>query len=171
MQDSLIWRPTIAADLPALLAIADIVHPAYPEDDAIFAERLALYPLGCLTLERAGAPIGYIVSHPWTYGAPPSLNSRLGALPASPTTYYIHDIALLQRARGSGAAGEIIARLVAHAAAEGLPSLSLTAVNASVAFWRRHGFQPVADTALAVKLGSYDADARYMVRPIAPPAT
>jgi len=38
------------ADLPAALAIAEVVHPNYPEDPAVFTERLALYPRGCLVL-------------------------------------------------------------------------------------------------------------------------
>jgi hypothetical protein len=77
-------------DLPALLAVADIVHPAYPEDPAVFAERLNLYPEGCLVLEQGGKAMGYAVSHPGAYGAPPALNSLLGALPDKPTTYYFH---------------------------------------------------------------------------------
>jgi ribosomal protein S18 acetylase RimI-like enzyme len=161
------WRPTISADLPAMLAIAEIVHPDYPEDPAIFAERLALYPAGCLVLEGAGKPIGYIVSHPWHYGEPPRLNSLLGALPNAPTTYYIHDIALLPQARGTGAAADVIDRLIANAFSAALPNLSLVAVNNSGAFWARHGFCVLAVPALERKLRSYDAAARYMVREIA----
>ncbi len=50
-----LWRAMTPGDLPAVLAIADVVHPDYPEDAAIFAERLALYPAGCRVLERDGA--------------------------------------------------------------------------------------------------------------------
>jgi len=38
------WRPMLAADLPHVKALADAVHTAYPEDAAIFAERLRLIP-------------------------------------------------------------------------------------------------------------------------------
>lgn len=158
------WRPMSRADLPAALAVADIVHPRYPEDPAIFAERLALYPAGCLVLMLGDEAIGYIVSHPWTYGAPPALNSLLGALPLPPTTYYIHDIALLPRARGTGAAKTVIALLVDRAEASGLLNLSLIAVNDSVSFWQRHGFAETSDPALDEKLRSYDDSARFMVR-------
>jgi ribosomal protein S18 acetylase RimI-like enzyme len=158
------WRPMTPADLPAALAVADIVHPRYPEDPAIFAERLALYPAGCLVLMQGEEQIGYIVSHPWTYGAPPVLNSLLGALPLAPTTYYIHDIALLPQARGTGAAKTVLARLADRAEASGLPNLSLIAVNDSVAFWQRHGFAVTPDPALDIKLRSYDDSARFMVR-------
>jgi len=158
------WRPLTPGDLPAALAVADIVHPNYPEDPAVFAERLALYPSGCLVLIDGEDRIGYIVSHPWIYGEPPALNSLLGALPLPPTTYYIHDIALLPRARGTGAAGLVIAQLVDQAEALGLPNLSLIAVNDSVGFWRRHGFAVNSNPALDRKLRSYDESARFMVR-------
>ncbi|NEW95116.1 GNAT family N-acetyltransferase, partial [Rhodopseudomonas sp. BR0M22] len=42
------WRGMTPADLPAVDAIAAVVHAAYPEDAAVFAERLALHPDGCL---------------------------------------------------------------------------------------------------------------------------
>ena len=67
-------------------------------------------------------------------------------------------------ARGSGAGSAIVALLVAAARAAGAPDLSLVAVNDSVGFWRRHGFVPLDDPALAEKLRSYDDAARFMVR-------
>lgn len=161
------------ADLPALLAVADIVHPSYPEDAAVFEERLALFPAGCLVLEHhphlAGQGtklIGYILSHPWAYAAPPALNSLLGALPTPPTTYYIHDIALLPEARGTGAANTVVRQLTKLAETMGLPNLSLVAVNNSVAFWQRHSFVLTPIPALDAKLRSYDEAARFMVRAI-----
>jgi hypothetical protein len=156
-------------DLPAMLIIADIVHPAYPEAAAVFIERLALYPQGCLVLENGEAPVGYIVSHPWLYGEPPRLNSLLESVPVNPTTYYIHDIALLPEARGTGAAASAVERLVVHSGLHGFSNLSLIAVNNSVEFWRRHAFHAVEDSKLARKLLSYDANARFLVREIIEP--
>lgn len=158
------WRPMAAADLDTVAAIAAIVHPAFPEDAAVFAERLRLYPSGCLMLDGADGPTAYCLSHPWHAGEPPALNMPLGALPARPSTYYIHDLALLPQARGSGAAAAVVARLVMLARAERLPTLSLVAVNGSDGFWRRHGFCAAGDATLAVRLASYDAAATYMER-------
>jgi hypothetical protein len=56
-------------DLPAVMATAAQVHPGYPEDEAVFAERLALAPQGCLCLERERPLAGYVVSHPWLLGS------------------------------------------------------------------------------------------------------
>lgn len=158
------WRPMTAADLPAVNALAALIHPGYPEDAAVFAERLRLYPPGCRVLERDGELAAYVVSHPWVDRAPPSLNTLLGELPARPSSYYLHDIALLPEVRGTGAAVEAVTSLAEQARVERLPSLSLIAVNGSEGFWRRQGFAPVEDQALAAKLCSYGGDAQFMIR-------
>lgn len=158
------WRPMTASDLPAVNVLAALIHPGYPEDAAVFAERLRLYPPGCRVLERDGELAAYVVSHPWVDRAPPPLNTLLGELPARPTTYYLHDLALLPGARGSGAAVEVVTSLAEQARVERLPSLSLIAVNGSAGFWRRQGFEAVPDGLPAEKLRSYGDDAQFMVR-------
>jgi ribosomal protein S18 acetylase RimI-like enzyme len=158
------WRAMTPSDLPRVGEIAAAVHAAYPEDAAVFAERLRLYPAGCRVLEAEGLVRGYALSHPWHVGEPPALNSLLGALPAKPDAYYLHDLALLPEARSCGAGSAIVAALVEQARAERLNTLSLVAVHGSAAFWRRHGFATVEDAMLAEKLRSYGVDARFMVR-------
>ncbi len=158
------WRLMQPADLPAVSRLAEVIHPDYPEEDAVFVERLRLYPQGCRVFERHEKIVAYIVSHPWRDRRPPALNELLGKLPAAPSTYYIHDIALLPGARGSGAAAQVVAALVEQARVERLPSLSLVAVNGSERFWRRQGFETLDIPALAEKLRSYSDDARFMVR-------
>jgi GNAT superfamily N-acetyltransferase len=162
----MMWRAMTEGDLPRVAEIAATVHPSYPEDAAVFAERLALHPAGCHVLVLQGALSGYIISHPWRDREPPALNSLLGALPARPSTFYIHDIALLPEARGGKAATEIVAQLIDRARQAGLPAVSLIAVNASQPFWSRLGFRRIDDPALAAKLKSYDADACFMARPL-----
>ena len=158
------WRALTSLDLPSLEAIAARVHPAFPEDGAVFAERLRLYPDGARLLELNGAPAGYVLSHPWRFGQLPALNALLGAMPADADTYYLHDLALLPAARGTGAAAMIVGDMLRHARAVGLPSVSLVAVNGSLPFWYKHGFRAVQAPELADKLASYDAAARLMVR-------
>jgi GNAT superfamily N-acetyltransferase len=162
--DTIACRPLAPADLPALETIAAKVHPDFFEEPAVFAERQQLYPAGTRLLEAGGASAGYVLSHPWRLGSLPALNARLGALPADADTYYLHDLALLPRARGTGAAGRIVADLVAHAREAGFAAMSLVAVNGSRKFWEKHGFATHDAPALADKLASYEADARYMVK-------
>jgi len=159
-----LWRPMRPADLPAVDALATLIHPAFPEDEAVFAERLRLYPQGCRVWAQNGKIAAYVVSHPWLDRAPPALNALLGSLPAKPSTYYLHDIALLPEVRGSGAAIDVLTSLVEQALAERLPSLSLIAVNGSAGFWQRQGFAAVSDGPPAEKLRSYGADAQFMMR-------
>lgn len=156
------WRPLLPADLPAVSAIAAAVHPDYPEDDAVFADRQAIAPQFCFLLERDGAPAGYVLAHPFQLGVIPALNTVLNIIPAAPDTLYVHDLALLPAARGTGAGAQIAARLAS--AAQEFGAMSLVAVNASTAFWAKCGFVSLPDPALAKKLATYAPDAVYMVR-------
>ncbi|SEP59664.1 Predicted N-acetyltransferase YhbS [Devosia sp. YR412] len=158
------WRAMTTLDLPAVETIAAIVHPAFPEDLAVFAERQRLYPAGTQLLEMNGQPAGYILSHPWIFGDLPALNAQLGSISANADTYYVHDLALLNAARGTGAAAMIVGDVLRHARLAGFPSVSLVAVNGSLPFWYKHGFRAVAAPQLADKLASYEPAARLMSR-------
>lgn len=154
------------ADIGAVSEIAAQVHPDFFEEDHVFVERQRLAPQGCHVLWIDGAAVGYILSHPWQLGAVPALNTPLGQLPRIPSTFYIHDLALLPAARGSGAAGAIIEKIIGIG--EHFGPLSLVAVNGSVPFWTKFGFMVQDQPALSEKLKSYDNTARYMVRPSSP---
>ncbi len=161
------WRAMTAADVEAVNAIAARVHLDYPEDETVFAERQRLYPAGCLVLDLDGRPAGYTLTHPWNYLSPPALNVALGALPQTPSTYYIHDVALLPEARGASAGSDAVRAIIAHAATTGIANMSLIAVKGTQGFWSRHGFTVVENPGLHAKLASYDDPAaRYMVRPL-----
>lgn len=163
-----LWRPMTKADLPRVVEIAAEVHPGYPEDTEVLIDRLRLYPQGCHVLVQSGSANGYVISHPWRDGDPPALNTLLSKLPAVPSTYYIHDLALLPTARRSGAANTIVATLFDHARQENFTTATLVAVNNSGRFWRKHGFHVVHDEAVAAKLRSYGADARLMRATLSP---
>ncbi|RTL52924.1 MAG: GNAT family N-acetyltransferase [Bradyrhizobiaceae bacterium] len=154
-----------AADLPAVCALSASIHQAYPEDDAVFAERLRLYPDGCHVYASADKIAAYVLSHPWRAFDAPPLNSLLGAIPAAPSTYYIHDLALAPQTRGTGTATWIVSKLAEHAFATRLSAMSLVAVNGSAGFWQRQGFVRADVPALAEKLRTYrDDGARFMTR-------
>ncbi|MGV8856758.1 MAG: GNAT family N-acetyltransferase [Devosia sp.] len=162
------WRPLTPSDLPTVAAIAAIVHPGFPEDLAVLAERQQLYPDGTRLLELDGVAAGYVLSHPWRFRQLPALNALLGAIPADADTFYIHDLALLNKARGTGAAAMIVGEIQRHARARGFAHMSLVAVNDSLAFWHKHGFRAVRpqelEPALIAKLASYETAAKFMVK-------
>jgi GNAT superfamily N-acetyltransferase len=150
-----------AGDLADVDHIGTIVHSRYPEREEVPAERLRLFPAGCLIATRDGKTIGYAIAHPGVTGRPPALDTLLGTLPADADCLYIHDVALLPEARGLGFGEAVTALLADVARGHGFSRLALTAVNDSTAFWGRQRFSVVP---IAKSLASYGDDAAYMVR-------
>jgi ribosomal protein S18 acetylase RimI-like enzyme len=142
------------ADLPAVAALADRLHPHHPESPAVFADRLTLAPAGCHVLADGPVLLGYAVAHPWTGLAPPPLDSLLGALPEQPGPWHLHDIALLPEARGAGHAAALLGRW---------PRVTLVAIAGTGAYWAAQGFRD-ASCADPIALASYGAGGRFMAR-------
>lgn len=148
-----------AGDLAAVAAISDAVHGRFTEPVTVYAERLGLYPAGCLVLEQHGEIVGYLITHPWYRDAPPKLGAMLGAIPAHADSYYLHDIALLPAARGTGAARAALDFVRARAQALGLSDIALMAVGGADRFWAAQGFAYVPRDVDP----SYGADAYLML--------
>ena len=161
------WRPMRPTDIDAVVEVARLSFPDHFEDRACFENRLALYPRGCFVLgEGDGAARGYLIAYPWKSESAPPLNTVIEGLPAQPGLIYLHDLALHPEARGGGVTGAIVERLAEQATEDGWPAVALVAVNDAVGFWSRHGFVEQLAEAMAAKLASYGADARYMLRPL-----
>lgn len=156
------WRAMEEDDLDGVLALAERCHPGLPEDRAVFAERLDLFPDGCLVLAGRCGIEGYAVSHPIRAFEPPALGALLGAIPADADQFYIHDVAVAPARRGGGIAAAAIACLLARAA--GYPTAGLVSVYGTSAFWSRFGFRRAEGVDMAEKLRPYGQDAVYMVR-------
>jgi ribosomal protein S18 acetylase RimI-like enzyme len=165
LENPLHWRLMEVSDLASVIDMAAVIHTDFYEDDIVYHERLSLYGTGCFVLESAEHKLfGYAITHPWRLYAMPALNSTLGQLPDDPTTYYLHDIALMPEARGSGAASKIVSILAGHAVESGFVTMSLVAVNGSSGFWQKQGFEIVDQPALEAKLKTYSDDACFMLR-------
>jgi ribosomal protein S18 acetylase RimI-like enzyme len=158
------WRAMSADDLAAVQAIADRVHPDFFEAPEVLAEKLSLNPAGCFVSQGESGIMGYVFAHPWRTRSLPALNRLIGALPASCDCLYIHDLALLAEARGSGAAQACVTLLAERAKADGFDRLSLVAVNGSIPFWQRQGFAVLEVPELSDKLAAYEPAARLMER-------
>jgi GNAT superfamily N-acetyltransferase len=128
------------ADLASVSAISDAAHGRYTEPVAVYAERLALYAAGCRVLEQDDAVVGYLISHPWYREDPPKLGALLGAIPPDANSYYLHDIALLPVARGTGASKAALDFVRARARALGFPDIALMAVGGADRYWAAQGF-------------------------------
>lgn len=156
------WRPMRPDDLEAVHRLSQQVHVDYPEDLAVFAEKLALFPAGCRVLPQGGEIGGYLFSHPWRLGSVPPLNAPLGALPPRPDALHLHDIAILPEHRGQGHSHAALRLLRALADAGGLSWIALMAVGGTVALWSTFGFSPVAAEGAGTGSASYGAGALYM---------
>ena len=158
------WRRMRASDIAEVTSLANRVHLDFFEDEAVFRDRFALYPLGCFVLVHEARIYGYGISHPWKLDAVPALNAVLGALPSDASTYYIHDIALSEDVRSGGSATRVVSMMAAQAEHDGYFTMSLVAVNNSQGFWEKKGFVVRDVPALADKLKTYSDDAVYMAR-------
>ena len=155
-----------ADDIATVAAIAEAVHPDHPERPAVFAERRALAPSGCLMLAGDGVALGYALSHPWRLDrGPPALDSLLGALPAAPDAWYLHDIALVPPARAKGHAASALASMWRIAMSAGIGQAMLVAIAGKAPFWAARGFRavPVAAPAAAAALAAYGPGATLML--------
>ena len=163
--DKISWRELSVNDINSLASVADNIHPDLPESNEVFAERVQLFPEGCLGLsESKGSHLcGYVISHPIRRLQPPALNSLLGKIAFEADQYYIHDLAILPRFRGHGFAQECMGKL--SAIARRYPTTCLISVYGTERFWSRFGFVPVqVDDVLKNKLREYGDDATYLER-------
>ena len=161
------WRPMVPGDLDMVMDVAAAVHPGYPESPAVFAERLRLYPAGCRLAEQGGRVLGYAVTHPGRLGWVPKLDSLLGTLPEEADCLYLHDVALLPGARGSGLGAAALAWARELAAREGFAWLALTSTPEARGYWDRQGFTPGEPQPAA--LASYGGGMSYMLRRLRDP--
>jgi ribosomal protein S18 acetylase RimI-like enzyme len=154
------------------MTIANEIHADLPERPEIFAERIAIYPSGCLALEQEKDKqlVGYAISHPIRRGEPPELDTLLGHnisidANAPDTAYYIHDVAVLPEVRGMGYAGKGVELLLGNAAAGAFSVVCLVSVYGTGGFWGRYGFKKVEiGERLRLKLEGYGKDAVYLER-------
>jgi len=161
----MITRALRPADAKALLAIQALAYPpSHHESWAVLGRRLQLWPQGCWVAEDGDRLLGYVLSHPWRQDRAVPLHGVLEALPETPDAYHLHDLALHPDARGRGAAAQLVERVLQAAAAAGLGTLTLVAVQGSKPFWERMGFTR-RDAALAA---DYGADAVAMRRTRSP---
>jgi GNAT superfamily N-acetyltransferase len=153
-------------DLRDVFRVSKAVHPSLPESGAVFAERLELFPEGCLVLVQDDGQIcGYAVSHPIRHRQPPALDTLLGEIAPDADQYYIHDVAVLPSFRGRALARGCVEKLIAVAKGYGYPESCLVSVYGTKSFWARFGFVAgEKDEGMTEKLRDYGGDATFMMR-------
>lgn len=161
------WRTLSPTNLPNLSHIAATIHPGLAERDTVFLERITLFPAGCLGLfeEESNKLCGYLISHPIRHQEPPELDSLLGEIAVDADQYYIHDLAILPGARGSGLAQEGVERVLGTAA-QAYETICLVSVYGTMSFWGKFEFEKpdVVSAKLSEKLLGYGDGAVYLER-------
>ncbi len=92
------------------------------------------------------------------------LDTFLGGLPQRPDCLYIHDVVVLPEFRGVSVSGEYVEHVSELARVKDIDSLALVSVYDTDGFWQRFGFAVEHSEALARKLQTYGATAKYMVK-------
>ncbi|KAI4118413.1 MAG: hypothetical protein LQ345_001526 [Seirophora villosa] len=161
------WRSMSANDIESLVRVANKIHPDLPESDQVFAERVTLFPAGCLALvedDGSGDELcGYVISHPIRRRQPPALDSLLGEIASDADQYYIHDLVILPEVRGRGLARQCMEKLLAIA--KRYNTTSIISVYGTATFWGRFGFMvEEIDEGLKMKVLDYGDDATYLER-------
>jgi hypothetical protein len=161
------WRQAESSDLHRINEIADQIHTDLPERPEVFAEKLSLFPSGCMVMHSADAPtlVGYGISHPWNLHAIPPLDTFLEKLPVRAECIYVHDVAVLPSCRGGRSAGAYIELLALRAASLRIRFMALVSVYNTDPLWTQFGFRVLqVSPEMKKKLSSYGETAKYMVR-------
>jgi Predicted acetyltransferase len=162
------WQPMRYHDLAEVVALSKRIHPGLPEDRAVQAKRLTLWPDGCKVLQHDQKVMGYTFAHPIPAGDIPRLNTAPDRIEPDSSEFYLHDIAVDPAVHGRGLAALIIRQLLAEAQA--YESSALISVYGTAPFWERFGFAPVVGDEMAERLASYGEGAVFMRRLNRPPS-
>lgn len=137
---------------------AQCYHDVTPEPLPILQQKAQLSPDTCWVAERSGEVLGYLLCHPWHHGHPPSLSRPIEQLDGD-DLFYMHDLAISDRARGLGVGQRLIDTALSHAREDGYNEVALIAVQDAPAYWRRQGF---VASPTGKCLAEYGQDAQFM---------
>ena len=151
-------------DLSAVLYIqGECYSEIEPESKGSLNSKLLASPSTCFVACAGGNMIGYLISLPWIFTAPPILNAPVCEMPVIPDCLYLHDLAIAPTARKTGAGQALVNTFFSRLQELNLDRAALVAVQASANYWRRRGFHSVKTTAsLRKKLSSYGEGVDYM---------
>ena len=151
-------------DLAQMLAIQAVCYTEIvPETRTSLLAKLTASPTTCFVALLNGQIVGYLLSIPWEFANPPTLNAQSCQLPAVPDCLYLHDLAIAPAGRGAGVGQMLVDAFMQELHASGLHRACLIAIQGSASYWKRFGFEPVALTQpLADRLNTYGQGAQYL---------
>lgn len=153
------------AHLPDVLRIqSDCYVEIEPESRQSLQAKILASPATCLVAETVEGVAGYLIAVPVRYPDLPALDAPTFQVAADADTLYIHDLAVANLGRGTGAGRAMVRSAMDTAKARGLRSACLVAIQRSAPYWQHLGFEVVEAPAgrVAAKLASYGAAAQLM---------
>jgi|GEM_PF-1351155 len=94
-----------------------------------FAAKLAANAEFSFLATRQNVAVGYVVAFPWAFGEIPALNGLEYSIPPNADSLYIHDIAVVPTARGTGTARLLLDTVLSTARSKGYRRAFLVAVQ------------------------------------------
>ena len=144
---------------PQILRIqAEVYTDIAPESLETLRSKWLNSPTYCMQGETEQGVCAYLLAHAWHSDSPPKLYQPAPAAPHG-DVLFIHDLAVSTRAAGMGMGTQMVTHLLIAAKARGFRKALLVAVQNSVPFWQKLGFE--LDPHQVVD-ASYGEDARPM---------
>lgn len=161
-------RLMLEGDLDAVIRLQSTCYSReFHEPKVAFASKLKAAPDSCWVIHGPDGLLAYLVCLPIEGDQLPALHAPDWRKPANPDWLYLHDLAIHPDARGMGLASLMLSRATELAQTRKLASMGLIAVQDSVPFWRRYGFEPVTCATIHIseeKLASFGKEATFMLR-------
>lgn len=133
-------------DLPAIVRIqASAYSHELIESSESLESKLCASPETCFVKILNGEIAAYCIAYPYPQNMVPDLNSVLKD-GSSSKNIFLHDLAVLPAYRGEGVATAMLSHLFAMAKSQGFSSVTLVAVQNSISFWKRFGFEIIEDS-------------------------
>ncbi|MCQ9616074.1 GNAT family N-acetyltransferase [Paenalcaligenes niemegkensis] len=160
----IVIRPMVAADIEAILAIqADAYFGEEQEEETVISVRLDTAPDTAWVAQAGQGLQAYLVTYPSRLGALTALGENFQCA-ADPDCLYLHDLAVLSAAKGTGMGLALINKAIRYAEDQGYPFSALISVQNSVGFWQRQGYSVVEKLSpqQQARLATYTGPAYYM---------
>jgi len=128
------------SDLAKVVTIqAEAYENHFLESADVIAQRFKLSPQTAWVAELDNEVSAYLVAYCYKLGKVNPFNATFVQV-EDPDCLYLHDLALLQMARGTGIATRLIQMAVDFAQYHSLSFVALVSVQSSKEFWQKQGF-------------------------------